>query len=140
MVIHCIDCRMITDKIQELEALKQRAAALEAAVAAERQRALAALPKEYGFDDADEFVEAVLAAAGSRQGRRRPPGRGVTSAREGKKQRRPRAVITDQTRSEVRKLVESGKTGAEIARQVGISLPSVQNIKKALGLVKGRKK
>ena len=30
----------------------------------------------------------------------------------------------------------AGKTGAEIASSVGISLPSVQNIKKALGLVK----
>jgi hypothetical protein len=31
-----------------------------------------------------------------------------------------------------------GRTGAEIAKAVRISLPSVQNIKKALGLVKAR--
>ena len=31
-----------------------------------------------------------------------------------------------------------GKTGGEIAKSLGISLPSVQNIKKALGLVKKR--
>ena len=48
------------------------------------------------------------------------------------------AKITDQTRSEVKKLVEGGKTGAEIAKALKISLPSVQNIKKALGLVKAR--
>jgi ParB/RepB/Spo0J family partition protein len=50
-----------------------------------------------------------------------------------------RVVIDDQIRSEVRGLVEAGRTGAEIAKQVGISLPSVQNIKKALGFVRARK-
>ena len=35
-------------------------------------------------------------------------------------------------------MVSDGKTGAEIAKAAGISLPSVQNIKKALGLVKKR--
>lgn len=49
-----------------------------------------------------------------------------------------RVVITDEIRSEVRRLVESGRTGAEIAKEVGISLPSVQSIKKALGFVKER--
>ncbi len=53
-----------------------------------------------------------------------------------KKKRRKRAVITDDTRDQVQKLVKAGKSGAEIARAVGISLPSVQNVKKALGLVK----
>ncbi len=50
-----------------------------------------------------------------------------------------RAVITDDTRAEVKKMVQAGKTGSEIAKAVGISLPSVQNIKKALGLVEKRK-
>lgn len=50
-----------------------------------------------------------------------------------------RAVINDEVRSEVRRLVESGRTGAEIVKAIGISLPSVQNIKKALGLVAHRK-
>ena len=57
----------------------------------------------------------------------------------GKRQRRRRAKITNETRTQVKKLVEAGKTGAEIAKTVGISLPSVQNIKKALGLVQSRK-
>ena len=42
------------------------------------------------------------------------------------------------SKTEVKKLVEAKKTGAEIAKALGISLPSVQNIKKALGLVKAR--
>jgi len=39
----------------------------------------------------------------------------------------------------VKKLAKAGKTGSAIAEELGISLPSVQNIKKALGLVKARK-
>ncbi len=49
-------------------------------------------------------------------------------------------MITDDTRAEVKKLVEAEKTGAEIAKALKISLPSVQNIKKALGLVRKQKK
>ena len=52
--------------------------------------------------------------------------------------RRKRAKITDETREQVKKMVAEGKTGAEIAKTVGISLPSVQNIKKAAGLVNQR--
>lgn len=54
--------------------------------------------------------------------------------------KRPRAVITDKTRAKVKELVKAGKTGGQIAKATGISLPSVQNIKKALGLVEARKK
>ncbi|MES2697761.1 MAG: helix-turn-helix domain-containing protein, partial [Verrucomicrobiota bacterium] len=54
--------------------------------------------------------------------------------------KRTRSVITDDTRAEVKKLVEAEKTGAEIAKALKISLPSVQNIKKALGLVRKQKK
>lgn len=43
-------------------------------------------------------------------------------------------------KAEVKKLVQAEKTGPQIARAVGISLPSVQNIKKELGLVKAKKK
>jgi hypothetical protein len=68
---------------------------------------------------------------------------GVRSPRGGRKAKggakRHRAVITDDTRKDVKKLVEAGKTGGEIAKVLGISLPSVQNIKKALGLVKAKK-
>lgn len=135
---------MVTDKLKELEATRAKLATLEQSIAAELNRELAGLPAKYGFESAAEFVQAVQAATGGRaRGRRgpgarrgRPPGP-AKQAGAGRKRRR-RAVITDETRSQVKKLVESGKTGAEIAKSLGISLPSVQNIKKALGLVKKR--
>lgn len=49
-----------------------------------------------------------------------------------------RAAITDAIRAQVRDLHRAGHTGAEIAKAVKISLPSVQNIKKALGLVRAK--
>ncbi len=115
---------MITKKLQELEAAKAKISSLESAIAAELNKELSALPAKFGFSDVGTFIKAVKAAAGKK-------------GKTGKK-RRTRAVITDATRAQVKKLVEAGKTGGEIATAVGISLPSVQNIKKALGLVKKR--
>lgn len=129
---------MVTDKIKELEAARAKLANLEQSIASELNKELAALPAKYGFASVEVFVAAVKAAGGARRGRR--PGRAAKAAKPagpGRK-RRKRAVITDETRSSLKKLVEAGKTGGEIAKALGISLPSVQNIKKALGLVKKR--
>ena len=128
---------MITDQIKELQTAKAKVAALETAISEKRHAALTSLPAQYGFDSVDSFVAAVRAASGKRRGRK--PGKAAKAPTVGKR-RRTRAKITDATRAEVKKLVASGKTGSEIAKAVGISLPSVQNIKSSLGLVKKRKK
>jgi DNA invertase Pin-like site-specific DNA recombinase len=125
---------MVTNKLKELEAARARIADLERAVASELRAELAGLPAKYGFETTKEFIAAVRAAGGARRGR--PAG---STKRSGAGQaRRRRAVITDETRASVKKMVEAGKTGAEIAKSLKISLPSVQNVKKALGLVKKR--
>ncbi len=121
---------MIIKKIQELAATKAKVAGLEKAIASELNKELAALPGQFGFDDVKSFLKAVQAAS---KGKRAAGKKGKPAA--GTKKRRARAVITDATRAQVKKLVEAGKTGAQIAKEVGISLPSVHNIKKALGLV-----
>lgn len=123
---------MAINKIKVLEAAKAKIAAkiaaLEKKILVQRQRQLATLPAKYGFGSVGEFLAAVKQAAGGKAGKV-----------AGGKQRRRRAVITDETRAAVKKLAEAGKTGAAIAKTLAISLPSVQNIKKALGLVKARK-
>jgi len=53
--------------------------------------------------------------------------------------RRKRAVITEAKRARVLRLVKAGKTGNQIAVAAGISLPSVNAIKKKAGLTKARK-
>lgn len=121
---------MIANKLKEIQAAKARLAALEQSAAADLKAELAHLPEKFGFASAKAFIKGVKAATG---------GSSRQSARSTGK-RRTRATITDAMRAEVKKLAEAGKTGGFIAAQVGISLPSVQNIKKALGLVRGRKK
>jgi len=121
---------MVTSRIQELAAARAKIETLEREIAAQLNKELAALPAQFGFDNASDFIAAVRAA-----GRK-----GARSVNKNGSKRRTRAVITDATRAEVKKLVEAGKTGGEIAKAVGISLPSVQNIKKALGLVRKKGK
>jgi DNA-binding NarL/FixJ family response regulator len=121
---------MPLNKLKRLEETKAKMAALLEELATELNKELRTLPKKYGFANVDDFVRAVKAAAGGGKRAGRPSGTG--------KSRRKRAVITDETRAEVKKLVAAGKTGGQIASQLGISLPSVHNIKKALGLVKAR--
>jgi hypothetical protein len=129
---------MVAESLKELAAAKAKVAELEQKIAAELQAELRALPARYGFDNANAFVAAVRAASGKRRGRK-PGSSQAASASATTGKRRKRAKITDETRAEVKKLAEAGKTGNEIAKSLGISLPSVQNIKKALGLVKKRK-
>ena len=125
---------MITQTIKNLEIAKARVAQLEQKIAAELDHKLSGLPAQFGFADAKSFAAAVIAATGdkSRRGRKAATNKVVS------KKRRKRAVINDATRAEVQKLVKSDKTRAEIAKAVGISIPSVQAIKKTLGLVKPR--
>ena len=129
---------MFIDKIKKLEATKAKLAALEKSVASELTRELASLPGKYGYDSVASFFKAVRSAASGRGKAAKVPA-GRRAGKSGGRKRRRRAVITDATRAEVKKLSGAGKTGAEIAKAVGISLPSVQNVKKALGLVKSRK-
>lgn len=122
---------MITNKIKELEAARAKITKLEQEVASERTKELKALPAKYGFDSVADFVKAVKAAAGGKAARK-------GSTKSGG--RRKRAVITAETKNKVKSLTAAGKTGAAIAKTVGISIPSVQNIRKELGLTKPRKK
>ena len=121
---------MVTNKIRLLRTTKAKVAKLEQSIKAQLAKELASLPRKYGFSSPHDFIKAVRSVAG----------KALVSA--GKKvggKRRKRAVITADTKAKVKSLVEAGKTGGEIAKSVGISLPSVQNIKRELGLVKKRR-
>jgi transposase len=126
---------MVTKQIKELEVTKAKIVSLEKSIAKRIKKELASLHAKYGFGSIAEFIKALKEAVGAspRKGRRGRPAKAVD-----KMKRRKRAVITDETRTSVKKMVEAGKTGSQIAKSLGISLPSVQNIKKALGLVKAR--
>jgi hypothetical protein len=115
---------MITSSVKALNETKAKVARLEQALAKE----LASLPSAYGFDSLKAFVAAIK-AAGDKGRVGRPKKSTVPKTRK-------RAKITDAIRAKVGKLVKAGKTGSQIAKALKISLPSVQNVKKALGLVR----
>ncbi|MDB6094472.1 MAG: mucin-associated surface protein [Verrucomicrobia bacterium] len=127
---------MVTEKIKELKATQARMAELEKSIATQLAKELIALPGKYGFSTTEEFIAALKASGGTRGPGRR---KAAPAAKKAGGKRRKRAIITPEIKAQVKSLTQAGKTGAEIAKAAGISLPSVQNIKKALGLVKARK-
>jgi len=124
--------KMIDKKIQKLNAARAKVAALEHAIANERLKELAILPAKYGFGDVASFIKALKSAVGSAK-----VGRGVAAA-SARPAGAKRKHITPEAKAKVAELLNEGKSGSEIAARVGISLPSVQKIKKELGLVKAR--
>jgi hypothetical protein len=126
---------MVTSHIRQAAKLRRTLARLERRIARRLPIELAELPAQYGYATAGEFIAALESTAGNRRPRRSRAGGRKAVARKVRK----RAVITAAVRARVKKLVKTGKSGLAIAKAVGISLPSVQNIKKALGLVKSRR-
>lgn len=130
-----------TDQIAELQKAKAKLAQAEAKLAADRVAALSRLPGDYGYANLNDFIKALKDAAGkARKGR---PAKAAKVAKapkaaKAKAGKRTRAKITPELKQQVISAVQSGQSGAEIAEAFGISLPSVQNIKKEAGLVKAR--
>lgn len=131
---------MFNEQLAKIEKAKAEIAAAEAKLASDRVSALAKLPGDYGYDNLNAFIKAVKAAYGKggkaakgKPGRKPKAESAPKAAKKGK-----RTKITDDIKAQVKALAESGKTGQEIAKALGISAPSVQNIKKAFGMVKAR--
>ncbi|MDP1578798.1 MAG: helix-turn-helix domain-containing protein [Candidatus Didemnitutus sp.] len=122
------------DLYAQLTKARQQVAALEKQLA-QGSRKLLVLPAKYGFRSMDSFIAALQQAAG---GSSTAPKTKVTVAKS--TGRKPRAKITAETKAKVKEMVKAEKTGTQIAKALNISLPSVQNIKKELGLVKKRGK
>lgn len=137
---------------QALEKKKAELEKLQQELEQTREKELTSLPKQVGFETVDELIKALatfasprlkgmLSGNGSSPGRRRaaPAATSASDSSTGGRGRK-RARITEEMKEQVKKLVEEGKTGTEIAEAVGISIPSVANIKKAFGLTKNRAK
>ncbi|HEX3731207.1 MAG TPA: hypothetical protein VHV47_15450 [Opitutaceae bacterium] len=124
---------MLKELIQSLNQAKAEVQAMEVKVEKELKKALATVHAEHGFDSVDSFIRAVKKASGEVGAKsRKAANRAFPRAK--------RAKITAAVRATVKNLVQAGKSGAEIAAAAGISAASVQNVKKALGLVKTAEK
>ncbi len=103
---------MVTDTIRQLQATKKKIKGLI--------KTMAATKKSAGKPSKMKSTTKAKSAGGASRSRRK------------------RTTITEAMRGSLKKMVKSGKTGAEISKELGISLPSVHNVKKSLGLVKSR--
>jgi len=124
---------MVTDKLKQLAEYQEKVEKLKQSVADQLRQELASLYKKYGFESPQALIKAIKGSVGGRRA-------GRAAAKPAGGRRRKRAKITPEIKQKLKSQVEAGKTGTEIAKSLGISLPSVQNIKKELGLVKARKK
>jgi hypothetical protein len=138
----------LTLKIRKLSEARARVATLEKDVLRDLSRELAKLPDAYGFDSVEEFISAIRAATNSVEKSMLRTNGLSSDAISGSEVgdpagdispiKRSRAIITGPIRTKVKRMTKAGYTGLEIAKAVGISLPSVQNIKKDFGLSKQR--
>jgi hypothetical protein len=122
---------MKSNDYQKLAAYEQEIARLQKSLQKFNQKLLK-LPAKFGFKSVAELIAALKQAAGGKVA--------VATGGAAKAGKRQRAVITPEIKQQVKAMTTAGKTGAQVAAAVGISLPSVQNIKKELGLVKKRSK
>lgn len=125
------------DQLNQITAAKAKLAAQEQAIFQEREQALAKLPASHGYADLKSFIKALKAAVGpSRKSKK--TAKAAKTPKAAKPAKRTRAKITPELKQQVLAAIQEGKTGAEIVKAFGLSLPSVQNIKKEAGLVKVR--
>lgn len=115
-----------SESLDQIRASKERTLELETRLETQRLERLRQLHTELGYEDVDSLMKALKAAHGK--------------GRKGKSGSGGRSTITDEMKAKVVTLVKAGKlTANEIAEEVGISVASVQNIKKDAGLVASRK-
>jgi hypothetical protein len=128
-----------------LTALQQAEAQVEALrkkVGKERSGRLKTLHLSFGFESRDELIDALSALGGSRRPGR-PPAAAASAAKSSApaaRKKRKRARITAEMKAEIIKAIKEGGSGLTVAKRFSISSQSVQNIKKAAGLVQARKK
>lgn len=141
---------MITDTLKQIADAKDKLAALEKKAETERTKALRNLHTEHGFATRADLIAALRELDGKgakkRSGRRRSKAKKAVkvasakkAAKKGAKKRAKRAKITPELKADVVKAIKEGGTGTQIAKQFGISVPSLHNIKKEAGLVTPRK-
>ena len=134
--------------VEKLLALRAQIEAVEAEHAAELAQELPTLPAKLGFDDMAALVRALIpltngdvveqtAAPVARRGRKP---RSTTATAVSKPSKGKRAKVDDKMRQDIiNHLKDTGMTAKQIAEKFGVSMPTVNMIKKAAGLTKSRK-
>ena len=149
---------MISKTQKEIQATKAKLAKLEKQAEAELNKRISNLHKEAGFATREELIEelqslgttprrgrkpaakkAKKAAAKKAKKAAAPKAKKAAAKKGGAKKRAKRTAITPELRKSIVDALKGGGKGAAVAKQFGVSLPTVHNIKKAAGLTKARK-
>jgi hypothetical protein len=124
---------MLNSQLKELAKARAKVADLESAISKNRRKQLEKLHADLGFDSRESLISA-LRSLGKGGARGRPAKTG------GKKTRHKRTTITPELRARIEAAVRTGGKGMAVAKKFDVSLPTVQNIKRAAGLTRGSKK
>lgn len=119
------------DKVQLLNQLLQQAEAVKQQIAADRAARLSNLYKELAFDSTEDLIKALRDLVGSRA-----PKTAKAPKAPSAKKKRVRTKVTPEMRDQIIAMCNEGKSASEIKARFGVSVGTVQNIKKAAGLVK----
>ncbi len=122
----------IPDQIKELEQLRNQAAALKNKIEEERATKLASMHQEVGLESTEDLINAL-------QGLAKAPAKKTKRIKAPAKKKK-RTRLTPAQKEKIADAVKEGLKGTEAARKFGVSLATVQNIKKNFGLVKSRGK
>lgn len=121
-----IGSKIIMDKQKEIEQYKKKINDLERQVETERRQKLLNLHKELGFASRKDLIAALQSPSAVKA--------------KGKRRKGRRTVITPEMRKQIQTALRGKTPGTVVAREFGISVPTVQNIKKEIGLVGKKKK
>jgi DNA-binding NarL/FixJ family response regulator len=113
----------------QVEQLRKKAAS-------ERAKHLAELHLSFGFTSRRELLDALSELDGTRRsaGSAQATRGGKAAARA----KGTRARLTPEAKAEILEAIKAGGSGVAVAQQFSISIQTVQNIKKAAGLVQAR--
>jgi hypothetical protein len=128
---------MPSELVQAVETAKNTLARLTLQLQNSR-KGLGVLYRKYGFSDNAEFIKELRGSAATPKSKRKGSSAKAGTKPTPTKKRGKRTRITPEIKAAVKAAVKEGKTGAAIAKSLKISVPSVHNIKKELGLVRSR--
>jgi hypothetical protein len=129
---------MLNKKLKEISLYKAKIAALEKSILAERQSKLKKLQSDLGYGSTADLIEALRSINGAAPSASRGKASAAPAGGPGRK-RRKRAKVTDEMRQGMVTALRGGGKAADVAKQFGVSIPTVQNVKRAAGLTRGSK-
>ncbi len=136
---------MLKDKLNEIEIHKSKLASLQQALLEDlhsflgyaKRSSLIQELQGLGTSTRRKTTKKATKKATRKTAAKKTARKAVTKKAVAKSaKRRKRTTITPQLKNDIIAAVKGGATGAAVAKQFGVSVPTIQNIKKAAGLTR----